>query len=368
MGSGASKAIDIIWFDEEINTDENQNYIKKFQPLTNTLETYDNLEKGFDKFYEEKFITIFTIVSGKLWGRFLRMFKENINKIINIPWVVIFTSEKFKNILLQKEPDEKHILSYDTLKGVNDTFYNPEGIVASFKELKEKILSFRQGFKSDIKKRTIDKRNFEGVLTFEYLQNEEDLLAPALYKEIITNEKIKKEEKKDLINYFLSFKNNNLENLFLNLKNFKNIPTEILSKYSARAYSYETDFYKTLNYDLMKSKMKNIYKTFIKLLYNGIDIKSFSSFTGKLLYRGSRINKSEIEKILDYKNKRKLNNIVVFSKAFLSFSEAESMALDFIGNSDDKFIGILFVLENDNDIIQQSNADIHELSPFKKEK
>ena len=44
--------------------------------------------------------------------------------------------------------------------------------------------------------------------------------------------------------------------------------------------------------------MKNIYKTFIKLLYNGIDIKSFSSFTWKLLYRGSRINKSEIEKII----------------------------------------------------------------------
>ena len=218
MGSGAPsfKAIDIIWFDEGINTDENQNYIKEFKPLVNTLEAYDNLDKGFDKFYEDKFITIFTIVSGKLWGRFLRMFKENINKIINIPWVVIFTSEKFKNILLQKEPDEKHILSYDTINGVNDSFYNPEGIVASFKELKEKILSFSRGFNCKIKKRTVDKKNFEGVLTFEYLQNEEDLLAPALYKEVITNEKIKKEEKKYLINYFLSFKNNNLENLFMN--------------------------------------------------------------------------------------------------------------------------------------------------------
>ena len=164
MGSGASKAIDIIWFDEEINTDENQNYIKEFQPLVNTLETYDNLEKGFNKFYEDKFITIFTIVSGKLWGKFLRMFKENINKIINIPWVVIFTSEKFKNILLQKEPDEKHILSYDTLNGVNDTFYNPEGIIASFKKLKEKILSFSQGFKSDIKKEQLIKEILKELL------------------------------------------------------------------------------------------------------------------------------------------------------------------------------------------------------------
>ena len=31
-------------------------------------------------------------------------------------------------------------------------------------------------------------------------------------------------------------------------------------------------------------------------------------------------------------------------------------------------MGILFVLENNNDIIQESNADIHEFSPFKNEK
>ena len=52
---------------------------------------------------------------------------------------------------------------------------------------------------------------------------------------------MKKEEKKNLIKYFLSFRNNNLENFILNLKNFKNISIEILSKYSARAYTYETD-------------------------------------------------------------------------------------------------------------------------------
>ena len=74
-----------------------------------------------------------------------------------------------------------------------------------------------------------------------------------------------------------------------------------MSKYLASAYSLETEFYKVLNFDLMKSKVNNNYKTFIKLLYNGIEIKSYLSYTGNLLYRGSRINKSEIEKIVDYK-------------------------------------------------------------------
>ena len=336
--------------------------------MVHSCKTYDNLEKGFSEFYSDKFVSIFTVVSGKFWGRFYRMFYANINKIISIPYVVVFTSSRFKEVLLQEKPDEEHILSYDTITSIKDSFFNPEGVISSFKDLKNKIISFKQGIEFKIKKRDIEKQNFEGVLTFEYLKNEEDLLAPALYKEIITNAEIKEEEKINLINYFLSFKNKNLDNLFLNLKYFKNIPIEILSKYSARAYTLESDFYKTLNFDLMKSKMNNNYKTFIKILYNGIDCKSFSSFTGKVLYRGSRINKSEIEKILEYKNKNKLNNIVVFSKAFLSFSEDESKAKQFLGKSENKFIGILFELQNYDNSKQESNADIQKYSAYKNEK
>ena len=70
--------------------------------------------------------------------------------------------------------------------------------------------------------------------------------------------------------------------MFFNLKYFQEIPIEILSNYLARAYTYETDFYKIINYDLMKSKMNGNYKTFIKILYNGIEIKSFLYFTGKI--------------------------------------------------------------------------------------
>ena len=53
----------------------------------------------------------------------------------------------------------------------------------------------------------------------------------------------------------------------------------------------------------MKSKMNDYYKTYIKILYNGIEIKSFSSFTGQFLYRGFMINKNEVLKIRDYKKK-----------------------------------------------------------------
>ena len=118
----------------------------------------------------------------------------------------------------------------------------------------------------------------------------------------------------------------------------------------------------------MKSKMNNYYKTYIKILYKGIEIKSFSSYTGKFLYRGSMINKEEVLKIIDYKKNGKLNNIVAFSKAFLSFSEIESEAIKFLKKSDDKFLRILFILENYNTNGQESNANIQEFSAFTKEK
>ena len=71
-------------------------------------------------------------------------------------------------------------MSYDTINKINDLFYNPGGVNFWIEELTNKIKEFKSGLKYDIKKREIEKRDFEGVLTFEYLPNEDDLLAPAL--------------------------------------------------------------------------------------------------------------------------------------------------------------------------------------------
>ena len=363
-----NKNIQIIWFDENINSDENKKMINEIKKKVDSCLGYNNLEEGFKNFYSNNFVPIFSIISGKLWGKYLKMLKKNINKIINIPNASIFTSDRFKKILLKIKPDEEHILSYDTINLINDPFYNPGGVISSYSELIKKIESFKLGQKYLIKKRKLEKKDFEGVLTFEYLQNEDDLLAPALYKEIITNEPIKEEEIKRLIDYFLSYNNESLNNLYLNLKYFENIPLEIFTKYCARTYTYETEFYKTINNDLMKSKINDYYKTYIKVLYNGIEIKSYSSYTGNLLFRGSMINKSEVLKMMDYKNQGKLKNIVVFSKAFLSFSEEESEAIKFLKKADNKIIRVIFVLENYNINEQESNANIQRFSPFPNEK
>ena len=253
---------------------------------------------------------------------------------------------------------------------VNDGFFNPGGIYDDFDDLLKEIKKVIKNIVSNnkIKRRIKDKINYEGLLTFEYFNNEEDLLAPALYKEIIINEKITKEECKNFHNFILSFNERELKCLIKNLNLFKYIPFEILSKYWIRCYTIESDFYKILNNKLMKSQLSFNFKTLIKMLYKGIEINSLKSYNGKFLYRGSVINKKEIEKIKKYKKIGKLSTTVVFSKAFLSFSEDENQARNFCGQSDDTKIGILFILENNKNNPHESNADIQNFSVFPKEK
>ena len=188
---------------------------------------------------------------------------------------------------------------------------------------------------TNIQKRLTEKLNYEGILTFEYLKSEEDLLAIALYKDIITNDKTTKEDCIKFHNYIISFNNPELNNIIKNLNLFGYIPFQILTKYWVRLYTIESQFYKILNNDLMKSILHSSYKIFIKMMYTGVSINSIKSYPGKFLYRGSSINKIEIDKIKQYSAKGKLSTVVVFSKAFLSFSEDKKEAIKFCGNTDE---------------------------------
>ena len=132
--------IKVIWFDEKIKNVENQNNFKQLKSFFNNIEQYEELDKGFENFYlqnnenKNEFKIILVIVSGRLFGRYIKKLQDNINKIINIPYTFIFTSYNFKKILLSQIPDKEHILSYDTMIMVNDGFYNPGGVYDNFED------------------------------------------------------------------------------------------------------------------------------------------------------------------------------------------------------------------------------------------
>ena len=365
--------IDLLWFDENIYNSINQSLFNKLNSVFINCKRFQSLDEGFNNFYKDKnkiFKIILVVVSGRLFGRYIKKIKDNINKIINIPYTFIFTSTNYKNILLDKSSDEDHLVSYDTKISINNGFYNPGKVYDNFDELIYEIETIASKIDSfiTINPRIDEKINYEGILTFEYLENEEDLLAPALYKDIITNEIITEEDCFKFHEFIISFNEKNLNDLIKNLKLFKYIPYEILSKYWARCYTIESDFYKILNNNLMKSKLTQNYKTFIKMLYTGVEINSLNSYKGRFLYRGSVINKVELEKITSYIKLGKLSNIVVFSKAFLSFSENKVKAINFCGTSDNTKVGCLYILENNKNNFHESNADIQNISVFPEEK
>ena len=165
--------IGVIWFDELINDYYNQNCFKQLKTIFINSKVYSSLDEGFAYFYktykekESEFEIIFVIVSGRLFGRYITKIKENINKIINIPYTFIFTSFNFKRILLNKLSDKEHILSYDTMISVNDGFYNPGGVFDDFNELLYEMKTIMKKIDSKHKIEPIIKENnydYEGVL------------------------------------------------------------------------------------------------------------------------------------------------------------------------------------------------------------
>ncbi len=93
---------------------------------------YDSLEEGFNYIKNLNFETVFIIVSGKLYPKYYKMLNENLFYLKCIPITIIFTSSKFKKILLGEEPDKNKRVSYDVKMSLNHPFYNPGGVLALY--------------------------------------------------------------------------------------------------------------------------------------------------------------------------------------------------------------------------------------------
>ena len=90
--------LDIIWIDEKVFNSENQNYfedMKNNYPNIN-INLFNNLEDGFNKILSLEFVSIFVIVSGRLYCQYYNILKNNLNKIKCIPINLIFTSFFFQ--------------------------------------------------------------------------------------------------------------------------------------------------------------------------------------------------------------------------------------------------------------------------------
>ena len=343
----------VLWVDGNIDNVENQKYIKELNSNGSIrLKLFKNVDSAIEqlKFIEFKETKI--IISGIFYTEFIKKFKKNILDMYIAPKIIIFTKNKEEFIKLNKDYN-------------SDKFYIYGGIVTSFKDIKEFL-------KNDEQKGI---KNQEDVqLTFEYIDKKENLMLPLFFKtliDILPNDNI--ENYTNLLYETYSKEKIKIKELLGSILSMNNIPIEILSRYYSRLYTDDSSFYRNINHDLGLNKTDN-YLSFIKILYEGVKLKSLPLSNNNILYRGSKISNDEINKIKKYLNNKVegLPGSIVFSKSFLSFSKDKNIAEKFLkGENKNKYISkVLFILEKDENIGYNlsTHGDIEKISFYPDEK
>ena len=363
-----NKTLKVIWLDKYVNKGENIEYgdeIKKIKHVE-FIPTI-SIEDAISKVKSIKFFETIMIINREFYNKFFPIFLKNIIDMYVVPKIIIFTSPGGKKELKKNFGNAIFEKRFNFYGGVVDEFNDVKNFISEnlnnqkkYKEIKNEILDL-------IVQR--NKEEAKNQLTFEYIDCKEKLLLPLFYKaliEIPSDENIENYTK-FLYTAFSSEKE--VHDLIGQIRDIMSIPKELLSKYYARLYTIESDFYKELNKDLRENR-NDRFLTFIKILYEGVKLKSLPISTSKKLYRGSKISNDELDKIKNSLKKRppELPSVIVFSKSFLSFSEKIEVAKRFLmpKNENQNLSKVLFTIEKDDklDYSLYTHSDIQKISVF----
>ena len=194
------------------------------------------------------------------------------------------------------------------------------------------------------------KEYFDDELIFEYIDKKEKLLLPMFYK-VLIEKNPSYSNHQFIFNLYSNVNDNLLKNLIKSIITIQDIPIPLLSKYYARIYTYDSEFYNNLNKDLRNNKEieMSYYLPYIKTLYLGVDLQSLPLTSNKIkLYRGTVVSTEEIEEIQSHKTKLDdLPTYIVYSRVFLSFSKDKDKAYEFLKNCNLKknLCKVLFVVK-----------------------
>ena len=353
-----TKKIKVIWLDPYIDEDEDGEEMKmvlkelKIDLYTKIMDVINYL-----KITEYDIIRIF--INSKIYDEFLKYLKLYLFNIISFPQPAVLTdNEEEAN---QKNKENKS----------GDQMYFYFGDKGNKLEKVKNLLKAQQKMKApETKKR--DMFNLNTQLTFEYINSKENLMLPLFFKSLIENA-----QSENIYQYTQELFKIYCEQSLAIQATVESIEEDVtlgeLSKYYAKLYSIESGFYNDINTSLRMNQSK-MYIPFIKVLYEGVKLKSLPLAIDTMLYRGAKIGKDEIAKIKDYlKNKIEgLPGSIVFSRPFLSFTKDRDVAISFLisGSSSDNLSKILFVLEKDDSIGYNisTHCDLEHLSFFQSEK
>ena len=330
------------------NKDKNLPYIPRpFQDIKSSI-FYLKGEKS-----ECRFKKTIIIVSGRLFEAFVKEFNNNLKDIYIIPKIIVFTNNRnfeYPNNIPNKE------------------FYKSGGYKNNFDEIKyflesevkkiENYPPFQTQLSSELNKQKIDDK-----LIFERVKGIEDIALNTYFKMYLDLSNLGKNKQfiKALYEKY-EFDGHYVE-LLDQIKDFQDIPVELLSKYYIRLYTIEGDFYRNMKIELLADKSE-FYKPYIKSVYAGVEKGALKKYIGQELYSAQKLSPDDIE-ILQNHRVEDLPNSIIFSKAFISFSKEKSTAESYLTSGKN---AILTILKSEDDYDLQTHADIKNLSVYESEK
>ena len=349
------QSLNLFWIDPHVNNSENieyQNLIKKIQQIN--LYAYTNIEECLKNVKNVEYKKTYIIISGSLAKDFFIKIKKDINEIKIIPVIIIFTSQKRIPEIRQNILNIENCVLFD----INLVFAH---FIPIIEQLKKKIIYKPIPTKSE------DFKKVHNCFSFEYINNKNELILPLHFNDFMD---IPNKNEIIQFNKFLldKYSSNNemkdlIEQLFLDIK----IPYEILVKYWLRAYTINTNFSDEMNFCLEK-RIGFAYDTYIKILYQGLLIKSITPTFDKKLFKGDKINKNNllyILKCLKYK-KASLPGCICYNKTFLLTSKDiniafYSMQKAILYNNEEY---VLYEIENNNELCNSNanNIDLQKIS------
>ena len=214
--------------------------------------------------------------------------------------------------------------------------------------------------------------------SFDFLDNQKSNIIGILYLARLFNEPTDKQCKL-FDEYLITNYGDKMKELILQMRDVV-CPISLRIKYWLRAYTLETKFYRDMNMDLMKDKIKP-YIPYIQLLYAGLKLNNFNYSYTNNLYRGAMIKIEEIKKLSKYmeaKQNSQIPTALIYSKAFMSFSLDINVAMEFMqkNNPPDNLVRVLYILKTEVDNKKEqiliyknaTNADLSNISNYENER
>ena len=307
----------IVWIDiyvndvPELNNKENMDFLTQLKSLSNfKVKCFNDVYESMIYLKSIKYEETFIIVSGRLYTKLIQNLNKNYSDLYIMPKIIIFT--RYKTDFSNKNKEFKENYKYFTI------------VYSSFNDLKTYILK-----SSKINEILLNEENKDNMI-LDLIDKKEKLILPILFKMLI---KINQEDNKN------------------------KIPLELLSKKYFKSYYDDYSKLRELN-KIIKDKIdnninkeKDEYLSYIKILYEGIKLKSLPLGSNNILYRGSFLSNEFIDKINKSLNNKNDGFPILFTKTFLTFTKDEIIQNYFLNiNKNKELCNVLFILEKDNRI------------------